>query len=631
MRHVHGLVAVFLASCSVPTAPEATFDAFDAAIDGQAPPPTIALTTVGPAVAGEPLGVVVQLPVPRDDLTVYLATSDGGTGAGPCPAQLRGRCLGIVGHLSGTGPLAFLGGRARTDVTLPSPHPSGEVGLQAVVLYRGQAFLSPPIEVPVTTLPHLDRTVDLDGSVTVTLASGPGGLDEVEHRIAATLDEVDPSTLLPPNPFYSNSNTACANPCSVWGGDCTTCTTTYAVDLNLDGVSFAGTTVDLQPQASGSLYGTITIADPVIDWSADGTVTAVSSSASGSATASSIVVTAFITPSVSGGVVTASVSDVHATIQGFSFSISGFLGTVLDFFGVRQLIADRVETELRDAVTNGVTAQLPGAVEDFFGEMSFAQHFDLASPITGADVALDFSGSVEGVTVDASTLRVDLQANAAASAWTRTVPAEGSLYHGFTLAPVVPVSGTHVGLSVDLVNRLLFEAWGGGLMAGEVALADFPLDPALLGTLPTGLDLRVTVDPTRPPEVWVDGATHHLWMRDIDVTIHVGPRTDNVVVLEARSTFEADLLTSVPSGAVTGISLALSNPDIDTIILGQPAANQAVLDSFDDALVAAADGVATAIVITDLTTLGTFGMFDATTANVDGFITLDGRLADLAP
>ena len=36
-----------------------------------------------------------------------------------------------------------------------------------VELYRGQAFLSPPIEVPVTTLPHLDRTVDLEDVSTV--------------------------------------------------------------------------------------------------------------------------------------------------------------------------------------------------------------------------------------------------------------------------------------------------------------------------------------------------------------------------------------------------------------------------------------------------------------------------------
>ncbi len=114
--------------------------------DPLAPIGPIEVTPLEPAVAGTPLGIDVTLPIARDGISVYLAVGDS-VGAGICPAELLGDCLGITGGLSILGPVDTIDGVAHLEVPLVPAAPSFAV--QAVLLFPRRSYQSPPLAIDV--------------------------------------------------------------------------------------------------------------------------------------------------------------------------------------------------------------------------------------------------------------------------------------------------------------------------------------------------------------------------------------------------------------------------------------------------------------------------------------------------
>ena len=96
--------------------------------------------------AGEALTVHVSLPVEREGIRIYLPVTDGELGAGVCPPELLGDCLGITRHNwhSLHHAPSLPDGTAELSIDVDTAHSTDTLALQAVVLVQGTAYLSTP-------------------------------------------------------------------------------------------------------------------------------------------------------------------------------------------------------------------------------------------------------------------------------------------------------------------------------------------------------------------------------------------------------------------------------------------------------------------------------------------------------
>jgi formylglycine-generating enzyme required for sulfatase activity len=128
------------------------------------PPANIGLVASAPLLRGTAVTIEVTLPVALDGIRIYLPTTEGGVGAGACPAALGGDCLSIVGALDLYGPEYTTGGVATFLYFVAPGHPTNQVAFQAVARSGSSAYLSAPLVLPVLD-EDCDNGVDddLDG------------------------------------------------------------------------------------------------------------------------------------------------------------------------------------------------------------------------------------------------------------------------------------------------------------------------------------------------------------------------------------------------------------------------------------------------------------------------------------
>lgn len=118
------------------------------------PPPAPLALTATPMKPGRAATIEVTGAQPGD--TVYIGV--GQPGAGPCPPQLGGTCLGLVAPTLLGAPMADASGAARLDLLVPSLPHGLTASLQAATL-SGAGGLSPTVSVTI----QLDIDDDGDG------------------------------------------------------------------------------------------------------------------------------------------------------------------------------------------------------------------------------------------------------------------------------------------------------------------------------------------------------------------------------------------------------------------------------------------------------------------------------------
>ena len=114
-------------------------------------------------------------------------------------------------------------------------------------------------------------------------------------------------------------------------------------------------------------------------------------------------------------------------------------------------------------------------------------------------------------------------------------------------------TGLGINLSLNVINQLLYQAWGGGILSTELDTSSLGIDSEDLDIVfPNATDLRVTVDALLPP-VAVEDNTGALEIQagDIYIAIHNGDLSAGDVRLELYTHLNAPLDIAVVNNTIT--------------------------------------------------------------------------------
>lgn len=284
----------------------------------------------------------------------------------------------------------------------------------------------------------------------VAVRVNESGLDKALDYVASQFDAASLETLLlSANPVYEYYS--------------------WAVDLIIDvvSVSFDDPQIEVEPRNG---YLELTVVVPNLDVVLSAFVdTAIDFTAGAGGGADQAVLVAKAVLGTDGnGALTVEITEVEVSFVGFYYNISFITDYITDV-----LFVDTIQGFLEDTLTTAILDQVPPLIEETLAglDLSFQTEL-LGKELT---VAADFSDA--GVDGDGAWVDVDIDVN---------VP-QGStvLYQGVLDAPdVAPEPDRSADLSAalsdDLMNRILFEVWRGGILELTLSTEDGSLEPFLL-------------------------------------------------------------------------------------------------------------------------------------------------------
>ncbi len=393
----------------------------------------------------------------------------------------------------------------------------------------------------------LDYGAGSDDGLVVRLNEGPGGLQAIEDLASGLIVDADLGGLIPTGPVFSDSSQSCL-PWWLGGG----CVTWYSIDLFVSNPTFGTTDVSFDPRASGQLFTRFDVNDVSVDWNASGTLVGAGASGSGDITANTIRIDMLLRPYIASNRIEVDVDSATATTIGFNWNMSGFLGDVLDVFGVRSLISGLIEGMLEDALEDAVYTYIPPVLEDALNDLLTSFTMTLAG--NDYDVSLLPSSLV----VDDDGLTLGLQTSVMADAWNHVGDMGfGPLYGAYGQPASYPLNrGASVGLSIDFLNQLFYALWGGGLLDMEMSSADMGLAASDLELfLPGVTDVTIAVDPLLPPVIvpGTGAASTDLQLGDLRLTLLDGDAATGTTLIDVyvSGTSEFDVGTAAGGTALT--------------------------------------------------------------------------------
>ena len=138
--------------------------------------------------------------------------------------------------------------------------------------------------------------------------------------------------------------------------------------------------------------------------------------------------------------------------------MDGWLYDVLSFFGANNLINDLIRDAIEDAVSGAVEDEVPALLEDILQSLEIQQDIDLM----GSNYA--FVGRPSSVIITEDGIELGLEANISGDQWNHATVGAGSLYAGYTSPLWDAATGMGIGISLDFLNQMLYQIWGGGLL-----------------------------------------------------------------------------------------------------------------------------------------------------------------------
>ena len=377
----------------------------------------------------------------------------------------------------------------------------------------------------------LSQNTPVPDGLVVRLGDNADGLGPIESYGEGLISSTDLGSLLPGNPVYSNQS-GCTNNWLFSG-------CLYRVNLNISNPSIGNTSLDIDPKANGTVDVTFALYNAQLQWNADGELAYVDTSASGTIVAYSIVVNANLTPSVSNGVISMNMNSVSSSIGGFNFNMNGFLGDVLGFFGVNGLIEDQIKDALKDAIQDAVEDEIPALLEDSLQALEVNENFD----IMGNTYTLLAEPS--SIVADEDGLSIGMSSQFYADNWVMDDPGLGSLFGDYAVPTWDVTTGTGISLSVDALNQLFYEVWGGGGLSMELTTTELGIGSDDLTLLfPGATDLRFTTAPLLAPVIVDQNGSLELQLGDLGLTFHNGDLSNGDVRLDVYMTLTAPLVMS---------------------------------------------------------------------------------------
>ncbi len=374
-------------------------------------------------------------------------------------------------------------------------------------------------------------------------------LDTLEVLGEDLIDNTDVAGMIP-DPVYQDESETC-----VFGY----CWTWYSIELHVDNPTLGASDLELDPRASGAIETSATIYDVVVPWSADGVLSEIPYSGSGSITADSVTISMNLWPSVSGGVIAIAVTDVAVSSVNFDFDFDSWLYDVATFFGID--IDSMVRDYVYDAIESAVTDEVPPLLEDTLQDLELATSFDVLG------TTYDLEAVPDSIAVDEDGLTLGLETHVTPQVWGASTTGEGSLYAGYTGPTYGSTPGMVLSLSDDFLCQALFAFWGGGLLTQTFAAADLGLDASDLAFIsPNMTDPYIVVDGLLPPVVLpgTGAALLDLQLGDLGVAIYGDDPADPAnEVLGFSMGLEAEVDLTVTANATLAATITVDDSWFD--------------------------------------------------------------------
>lgn len=289
----------------------------------------------------------------------------------------------------------------------------------------------------------------------VRLRANQGALDKAAELAASYLDPATlNASLAAVNPVYSDSY--------IWD--------TVTVNADVTNVSFGLPDVVIAP-SSGRLTLTATLPDLWVDARAYADAFGYDFDTDLALWADAAVVTGTLNVGAEDGRLAVTLEDATVELVEFGYSTDLLPEWVTDY-----LLVETIRDTITTKIVEQIDAMVPPLLEETLGGLD--PSFSTALLGTTVDLAFAFAS----VDVDDEGLAIGLDLDVA-------VPESGEVtYEGYlTAGDGEPTVDTHADLSAavsdDLLNRLLFEAWAGGVLNLRLSTDDGSLEPALLSAL----------------------------------------------------------------------------------------------------------------------------------------------------
>lgn len=256
------------------------------------------------------------------------------------------------------------------------------------------------------------------------------------------------------NPVYEDSY-------GVWGWDAVT------ISANVDSISFDTPAFDFNPR-DGALELTATLPNLYVDIYAWGEAVGFDFDSDVALGATSAVLTASLSVDAKNGRLDVELSDPVLTLNGFWYNTDLLPSAVTDY-----LLVDTIRTTIEEMLVEQIEAMVSPLLDETLSGLDPSFSTELMG--LAVDIGFEFANADIDNDGIALTLAMDV-----------AVPPTGKKSApGFLGADLgTPEVDTHAdvagAISDDLINRVLYEAWAGGLLDLSLSTDDGTLDPLML-------------------------------------------------------------------------------------------------------------------------------------------------------
>jgi hypothetical protein len=378
------------------------------------------------------------------------------------------------------------------------------------------------------------KDLRFEDGILIYLGDNNDGIGALESYAEGYIDNMDISSMLPTGNIVDEYDCVV----DTWFG----CALSYTIRLRLNGASYDSASIDMSTNSNGTVQANATINNITIGWVVSGTV-----DTSGNVTANNATVNMVLTPSVSNDQLYINLDSVQSSFSNLDFNVSGTLGSIIDFFGLDSYIENEMESYAEEAIRDVVTDEIPPVLEDVLSDFSIEEQF------TVMDTTYSLSSVPSDVYVDNDGLTLSMTSNLVGDTWIQPADGLGSLMSSISAPSWSNSTGLGINLSLNVVNQLLYQAWGGGILALDLDTASLGIESEDLEfVFPNATDLRITVDALLPP-VTVEDSSGDLELQagDVYIAIHNGELSAGDVRLELYVHLTAPMEISVVNNTVT--------------------------------------------------------------------------------
>ncbi len=274
---------------------------------------------------------------------------------------------------------------------------------------------------------------------------------------------------------------------------------------------------------------TVDLPDLVVDLYAEGEVIAIDFTQDIQMTADDAVITAYLALGAEDGTLTVELIDPVVELQGFAYDTSLLPSFVEDYFFI-----ETIQNTIEDTLVEQMEEMVPALLDEQLGALDFSFDTELMGTTvsvgaTFADVDVDDDGVQIAVDVDVDVPTAGTQVYQGYMASGAGTP---SIDHGADLAMV---------LSDELLNRMLFEVWRGGMLNLSLSTDDGSLEPAML-TLLHAEQGSVTVSADLPPVIVQSGDGMQVQVGELSITLETpGGELGERVVMDVAAFVDLEM------------------------------------------------------------------------------------------